>query len=481
MLRGRLLYSEFVNNKPPLLYVYYAAAQWLAGRGLFAVHLVTTMVTVPLIALAVSACYRHRRPGVVAALAFLVYSAAFIGHDMLSANTEILMLLPASWAVVVLRDGSATGRPWRVVAAGALIGCGVLLKYQVGTWLAAFALAVLVHEVVSRKRNGETVVAGAVGAAAVKVGWLAAGFVVPLAATYWYFASQGGAEALLYWTIGNNLRYTSNPILLREAAERAVSYFVPFVVVTAPLWWATAKGCRRLEPQYWQVLVLGLVVVSIPPALLGWRFYPHYFIQLYVPLALAAAPTLTALFDARHTRAARLVAMWTFVMLAGFMVANAILYLGDVKVYRERDPVFRKIGERLRADPCYVDGSLFVWGYAPIIYYYADMPAASRFVVMAQSRLTGYLSGNLASNRGELPTDHLVEPGHWDWLMDDLERNHVTFVVDTAPADIYRWGRYPIDDYPRLARYLSDSFTLVDTVDRVRIFRRTGCVPPGSR
>jgi hypothetical protein len=28
--------------------------------------------------------------------------------------------------------------------------------------------------------------------------------------------------------------------------------------------------------------------------MLGWRFFPHYFIQLYVPLALAAAPWLAS-------------------------------------------------------------------------------------------------------------------------------------------------------------------------------------------
>ena len=55
LLRGRLLYADFVDNKPPLLYVYYALAQAAFGRGLIAVHLATALVTVPATALAASA------------------------------------------------------------------------------------------------------------------------------------------------------------------------------------------------------------------------------------------------------------------------------------------------------------------------------------------------------------------------------------------------------------------------------------------
>ena len=142
LLRGGLLYTDFVDNKPPLLYAYYAVAQALGGRGLFAVHLLTAVCVVPLTALAVSACYPRRRTGMIAALTFLLYSAAFIGHDMLATNAEILMVLPASWAIVLMRDERWTADRWRPVAAGFLLGTAVLFKPQIGTWIVA-PLAVL--------------------------------------------------------------------------------------------------------------------------------------------------------------------------------------------------------------------------------------------------------------------------------------------------------------------------------------------------
>jgi len=162
-------------------------------------------------------------------------------------------------------------------------------------------------------------------------------------------------------------------------------------------------------------------------------------------------------------------------MLVGFMASTALLYFGNTRVYREREPVFQLVADRLRADACAPRATLFVWGYAPPFYYYADMPAASRFVVMAQSRLTGYMSGNLARVRDPREAKADIVPAHWDWLMDDLERNRATFILDTAPAGIYRWNRYPIDDYPRLRDYLASHYDLVDTVGRVRVYRRRGC------
>ena len=110
-----------------------------------------------------------------------------------------------------------------------------------------------------------------------------------------------------------------------------------------------------------------------------------------------------------------------------------------------------------------------------MIYYYADLPNASRFVVLPQARLAGYVPGNTESNRGNAAEGAIV-PEHWDWLMSDLERNRVALIVDTAPANLFRWGRYPVVRYPRLQQYLDRYFELAgDVLTGVRIYRRRGC------
>ena len=114
------------------------------------------------------------------------------------------------------------------------------------------------------------------------------------------------------------------------------------------------------------------------------------------------------------------------------------------RVYRERDPVFRRVAERLSQDACHAGGSLFVWGNAPMFYYYSGLAPASRFVVMAQSQPHRVRVGK--PRRG--PGRQAIVPEHWDWLMADLERARATYILDTEPAGIFRWDRYPVRDFP---------------------------------
>ena len=143
LLDGGRLYTDFVDNKPPLLYGYYALAQLLLGRGLLPVHAVTAIVTVPLVALAASAAFRHDRRGVAAGLLWLVSGASFLAHDLLAANAEIVLLLPASWAIALVADEGRAVR-WRpLLLAGLLLGLATLVKHQAAFWLPALGLAAL--------------------------------------------------------------------------------------------------------------------------------------------------------------------------------------------------------------------------------------------------------------------------------------------------------------------------------------------------
>lgn len=459
VLDGGLLYTDYVDNKPPLLYVYYAVAQLLLGRGLVAVHLVTILVTIPLTALACAAFFDFDRRGAVAGLLFLIYSAAFLAHDMHASNAELLMILPGSWALVLVRSEERARRPALLFAAGFLVGAGVLLKYQVAAWLPAIACA-CIYDCIRRKQL---------------VAWIplllaaGAGLALPLFGAWAWFETHGGAGPMLYWTIRNNFAYAANPITLHEAVGRLAAGVLPFALVTAPLWWFSAGIRHGDEPRYRQVLVLSTLVLSAAAAFLGFRFFPHYFIQLYVPLCLGAAPGIAALLEPMGRKARVFIAYTAGVWLL-FAAINIALYHPDVRVYRERSPVFEQVADRLRNDPCYSGGSIFVWGYTPL-YYYAGLRPASRFAVLPQSGLTGYVSGNLES----VNSMQFVRQEHWKILIADLEKNRATFIVDTSPARIYRWDRYPVRDFPLLQKYLQDHYEPFDTVDDIVLYRRLGC------
>jgi hypothetical protein len=461
MLRGGVPYVDFADHKPPLVFAYYAAAQ-LLGDGMLPVRLVTALLLVPLVAFAASAFFGHDRRGLLAGLVFLAWSAAFLGHDMLAVNCELLMLGPLALAVVALRDESAARRASRALAAGILVGVGTLFKYQAAAWGPALAIAV----VLAGRRDGAARVVGRLAA-------LAAGGLLPPLAAWAVFASLGAGEPFVYWNWTHNLAYSVNLATPGETAERAAAYLLPFLLATLPLWWAAWRS-RRALGGHAAVLVAALVAFCSVTALLGLRLYPHYFVPLYFPLALGAAPWAADNVRLPAGRAGRAFVAWAAVLLAGFTAANAYLYLGRDDVYTETNAAFSRVAARLREDRCFGEGPLFVWGWAPMFYTETRLPPGSRFLLVGFS-LVGYVSGNRDSGAG----DGLVNPEHWDWLLEDLARRRPTYVLDTAGARLGRWA-FPLEDWRRLAAFVAASYEPLAVVDHVRIYRRRDCAGQGA-
>jgi hypothetical protein len=452
-------YVDFADHKPPLVFVYYAAAQ-LFGDGMLPVRLLTALLLVPLVALCASAFFGHDRRGLAAGTIFLVWSAAFLGHDMLAVNCELLMLGPLALAVVALRDASAARRPSRALAAGLLVGVATLFKYQAAAWGPALAIPV----VLAGRSDGKARVLG-------RLALLAAGGLAPPLATWAAFAGLGVGDAFVYWNWTHNLAYSANPASAGETAERAAAYLLPFLLATLPLWWAVWRSRRALS-DYAAGLVAALLAFSAFAALPGLRLYPHYLIPFYFPLALGAAPWAAEHVRRPVSRAARVFVGWAVVLLVGFTLANGYLYIARDDVYSETHPAYSRVAARLREDRCFGEGPLFVWGWAPMFYTETGLPPGSRFLLVGFS-LVGYVSGN----RDPAAAEGLVSPLHWDWLLADLEARRPTYMLDTARARLGRWG-FPLEDNRRLAAFVAASYEPLDVVEHVRIFRRRGCGAP---
>lgn len=462
LLHGRLPYLAFGDNKPPLIYVFYALSQLIAGHGIGAVRLVTALLIVPLTAFAISAVYGHRREGLVGSLLFVIVSASYTASDMLAVNCEVVMMLPLAWAVAALATPERARRPEQAFGAGLLIGIGVLVKYQAALWVPPLAFAIGY----AAWPYGRIAVARVLAA-------LAIGVLLPLAATLTVFAAAGGLDGLLYWNVTHNLEYLQNPIGAVDAVVRAATHLGPFFLVTSPLWWGWMRSPACAPSRYWEMLVAGLIGASLAAACLGLRFFPHYFIQLYVPLALGAAPWASRTFTWPMRASGWAVATATVGLLAGWTSSNVARL--HARTLPELNASAAAVASRIHEDACEGESSLFVWGSAPEFYYHAQLPVATQFF-FPEYPLVPYYAGNPNATAARLPNGRRTRRmRHWSRLMTDLRRSRPAFILDTAPAGIARWQNFPVSDYPLLQRFIQRNYTAVGTVDRVVIYERRDC------
>jgi hypothetical protein len=476
---GALLYRDVADHHPPLAYVYYALVEALSGLGMLGVRLVTVLLVVPLSAYALSACFEHDRRGTAAACLYVVWGAAFLGHDMLAVNCEVLLLLPACGALAVLRDASLARRPARLLLAGSLAGVAVLVKYQAALWLPALAWAAawaLTHAPTAAAEPTRWRSARALARASL---WLGLGCAWPLVLCWAYFAARGAGAEFLYWNLTHNVGYTFNTLSRWAALERAGAYLLPFVLVTSPLAWAAWRGRSDLDA-YRRRLVDGLLLASVLGSTLGWRFYPHYFVPLYVPLALAAGAWLGTRSRKPWPRAVRYFAAVTLGLWLGFTLLNGWLYYGRTRFYPERQRIFGLVATWLQRDACEPDARLFVWGYAPEFYALSGLRPATRFLFIEAS-LVGYMPGDQASAADGDEARTRVLARHWDWLMDDLGRTRPAYVIDTAGLPRLRFKRFHVKRYPRLAAWLASDYRPALELSGLVVWRRLDCQPtPGA-
>jgi 4-amino-4-deoxy-L-arabinose transferase-like glycosyltransferase len=461
LLRGKHLYVGFVDNKPPLLYLYYAFAQLLLGRGMFAIHLFSVVITIPLTALGVSAFFAHDRRGALAGMAFLVFGASYLAHDMHSVNCEMLLLLPATWSVAVLEDEARARKLAWLFCSGGLLGIAVLFKQQAVAWLPALGLAAVLANWQARPRS------------LLALSALVAGLVLPLVATWGIFVALGDGQAFLYWTVLHNYNYAQQSMEWGEIFQRIAKYLLPFLAATVGLWVLALRSRSRLSRYQW-LLIASVLVCTFPIVFVGFRFYPHYFVPLYTPLALGAGPVLAVLWTLPASRWAKLTLAYALSSWFCFSVANGILYLsGHEFPWEEYNPVYHQVAEILHADACHEGASMFSWGPGAMFVYPADLPLASRFVGPS-STICGNVPGNWAIRSGRVKASDAIRPEHWDQLMDDLERSHATYIIDGSHT-FRNWKAFPVENFPRMMDYLQAHYDVVSTVGTVRIFRRRGC------
>lgn len=465
LLDGGVLYRDAVDQRTPLTYVAMAGILGLAGTdNLAAVHASLALLiaaTGGLLFLAL------RRPvGTAAAIwAALLYptlaTTLFYVGDANAFVTE--------WFVAFFTSAAAwcffgPARP-RVFLTGV---CGALafLSKQPGALDLAAPFVVLVLWSRVTGENGPKLTRALAA--------LAAGFATPVLLVVAYYAARGALGDFVFYTWTYNLSFYGPAI---GTADRLATALLPLRLLAEAVPLLLALGLastavlffRLLKPattspatRVWRLYLLVWALSATAGTAAGGRGFDHYAIQVLPVICAGAGWALGWLTTCAGVpspslgnRVGAAVAIATVVASVAVEVSHARARTLPI------DPswrVARFIAERTAANE-----RVFVWGYQPDIYLFADRAPASRFVYA--SFQTGLLPWtNVAP---EIDTSATIVPGAMETLLRDLQATRPAFIVDCSAGPNRHWQKYPPERFPALAAFIDQHYVPVETAQFV--------------
>lgn len=477
ILAGGIPYKDFLIYQPPVVYYFYTLVFGLFGSENFlGVHfflLIVVLLSSYVIGSCAKILFSSENAALLAGLFYAVTSFAFIPHDMLAANCEILAVLPISLAAYFYLNYEKNGRLKDLFFAGLFVGISAMIKYQCGVILLPIVIILLFKR---REIVSTLLVLG--------------GMAIPIAVVISYLCFAGAWEetkdAWLYI-----LKYAKGPvqcdlcyIVLKFIARTVLIATSGFFVWQFAIRWL--KGSLKFSPFLFVWFILSFI-----PVVMGGRIYFHYYFVVLPPLCLLAVGG--ALKLRTSSLLVILMAIVQFGLVTGWLIFDSYRYV-TVKGPKN-DWTFT--AEYLRENTA-KNETLFIWGYAPQIYVSSGLAPSTRFTT------ADYLTGRSPMTAGleydpngtHIPscfekvmndfkdpdgvvvfdTSDNIFPKAWEYLRVDFEKGLPTYIVDTSGANYRRYGRYPISNYPYLQETLDKNYSLIKEIKGYRIYRLKGAV-----
>jgi hypothetical protein len=193
------------------------------------------------------------------------------------------------------------------------------------------------------------------------------------------------------------------------------------------------------------------------------RGFEHYSIQFLAPLCLGGGLVLSRLIFAVSSSG-----LGRFRRLAAAALLALVIHgLGAaILPARQRtlpvDPSIR-VANYIRTHSAPAD-RIFVWGFHPDIYGFADRLPASRYLFA--SFVTGLIPWT--NTAPERDTTYAIVPGAMENLLHDLTARPPLFIVDCSAGAYNRhWQKYPLEKFPVLRDFIRSRYRVVKSEEFV--------------
>jgi 4-amino-4-deoxy-L-arabinose transferase-like glycosyltransferase len=459
MLDGGIPYRDAFDNKPPMIFVWYALSFLMFGETVWAPRLLVSLLlsgTTLLVYLQGRLLF-GRQAGLLAALAFALSIGLAVFET--NANTEYFMLLPLVGSVYCFTLAERNSDTRLYLLSGFLMGFAILTKDT-----AVFILPLLMLVAVNRMRL-ESGWSGATLRALFKpVGGLVLGCGAAGLLTILPFVLTGTFDdmfnALFVYTL-DYVGVVSWTDRLEAIGKMPVFLFWlagPWAVLSA----VAVFHLARSRDSGHGLLLIGWVIATVFGIVAAGRFYDHYYVALLPVLALLVPLGLRGMQEAGPF-SRRAIAVVVALSLVPMLVASGHIYLQPnadarhtAKYPNDERSVWETQGDQLgawlaaRTSP---DDYIYNFGFHSEIYFHADRQSPTRYLF-----------------------DHPFRAGdqYVAEALDELNANPPLYIVDTASyeypltldyysVDIGRWINAYYDYVGRV--YYADVYKLRPAIE----------------
>ena len=384
ILDGGVPYRDAFDNKPPMIFGWYAFSFLIFGQHLWAPRLLVSI----LLSLTTLLVYVQGRlmfspkAGLLAATAFAL--SIGIAEFQTNANTEYFMLLPLVGAFVAFTLGQRAQRlPWYLLS-GFLSGLAIMTKE---TSLFSFALLLAFAAIPAlRERRWRSLFYGPSGAVVLGCG-------AALLVTALPFLILGAFRNLFDAIVVYTWQYVDDlPLRTRILSTLRAPLYLAFVA--GPWLLMSILGVLftlRDRPEAKNWLLVGWLIASAIGVAFPGRFYDHYYVQFLPAMSLlipAGIYFLRKSWQYPPVRAAVLLLLPLSLLVA--VVLNADIYLQPTYAARHEAKYPDKtlsLWETQSADlATYVsqrtneEDFIYNLGFQSELYFYAQRKSPTRFL-----------------------------------------------------------------------------------------------------
>ncbi|MFH1830361.1 MAG: glycosyltransferase family 39 protein [Pseudomonadota bacterium] len=483
MIRGEAPYTTMIGEKPFFLYLYYYVVLSLFGTfNLYAVHAVTILWVscTAAIVFAIVRQFAGREAALSGAIIFSVLTT--LGEfKIISSDGETLMNLPMCISALFILVNLKQRKAWMWLASGFFLGIAGQFRYQAGILLPAIGTYFLIYEPIFCSASGERL-----GRCLTAIGntlLISLAYAAVYGAVFLYLWQAGSWDSYVFWTLQYEFDYIEVGIKTINVLKKGFTRTSLMILVAFVVWFSAVQtvvhSFKRSEktPDFlkeFTVFVALWFLWSYAAVCTGGRFYSRYFTQIFPPLAVLAALSFPPQwFEWKK------ITRWNIAWKRWALIIPALVLWGlrwfspwihDAINELDYSPFQAEVGRYIseRSAP---DETIYIWGWGNSIYFYAKRYPATRFIL--SDYLTGRVPGSETAYNLNFDTTFNIVEGSWEWFMSDLEKDKPVYILDTSPANIHDYIKYPIDKYPLLKRYIDNNYVKQTTLYGIDIYRRT--------